>query len=149
MSVKTTKCNIKPGYLKYLLAFPGIFLLLFLFPAGSAAQTSAEQTPYVAVEEMPQFPGGDMALYKYISKNLHYPEAAKEKNIQGKVIIKFCVTPVGGISQISVLQGLNPDVDQEAIRVVKTLPVFTPGKKAGVPVPVWYLVPITFKYKEV
>jgi periplasmic protein TonB len=149
MNLKTKKCSVEAEYLKYLLVLPAILLILILFPSGIAAQSSVEQTPYVAVEEMPQFPGGDAALFKYLAKNIHYPQAAKEKNIQGKVVIKFCVTSIGGISQISVLQGLNPDVDEEAIRVVKTLPVFTPGKKGGVAVPVWYLVPITFKFKEV
>ena len=94
---------------------------------------------------MPQFPGGNPALYKFIAKNIRYPESAKENNIQGKVVIKFCVTSNGSIDQISVLKGLSPDVDAEAIRVVKTFPVFSPGKKEGVAVPVWYLVPITFK----
>jgi TonB family protein len=145
MFVKIKKCNTKPEYLRISLVLPAIFLFLFLFPSGSFAQTTAEQTPYVAVEEMPQFPGGNPALYKYISNNMRYPESAREKNIQGKVVIKFCVTANGSIDQISVLKGLSPDVDAEAIRVVKTFPVFSPGKKEGVAVPVWYLVPITFK----
>jgi len=127
------------------MALPVIFLILFLFPSGSFAQSATDQTPYVAVEEMPQFPGGNPALYKYIANNMRYPESAREKNIQGKVVIKFCVTANGSINQISVLKGLSPEVDAEAIRVVKTFPVFTPGKKEGVAVPVWYLVPITFK----
>jgi protein TonB len=144
--MKIKKCNTKPEYLRFLLVLPAIFLFFVLFPSGSFAQTTTEQTPYVAVEEMPQFPGGNPALYKYISKNIHYPEAAKEKNIQGKVVIKFCVTASGSINQISVLKGLNPEVDEEALRVVKSFPVFTPGKKEGVAVPVWYLVPIEFKF---
>ena len=143
MIVKIKKCNTKPRHTGFLLVLPVIFLLLL--PTGSLAQTTNEQTPYVAVEEMPQFPGGNPALYKYISNNMRYPESAKEKNIQGKVVIKFCVTATGSIDQISVLKGLSPDVDAEAIRVVKTFPVFSPGKKEGVAVPVWYLVPITFK----
>ena len=143
MITKIKKCNTKPEFLRFLLALPAI--ILFLLPSGSFAQTTNEQTPYVAVEEMPQFPGGNPALYKYIANNMRYPESAREKNIQGKVVIKFCVTANGSINQISVLKGLSPEVDAEAIRVVKTFPVFTPGKKEGVAVPVWYLVPITFK----
>ena len=143
MNVKIKKCNSKPWHSVFLLVLPVIFLLLL--PTGSLAQTTNEQTPYVAVEEMPQFPGGNPALYKYIANNMRYPESAREKNIQGKVVIKFCVTATGSIDQISVLKGLSPDVDAEAIRVVKTFPVFLPGKKEGVAVPVWFLVPINFK----
>jgi len=145
MILRIKKCNTKPEYLRFSMALPVIFLILFLFPSGSFAQSATDQTPYVAVEEMPQFPGGNPALYKYIANNMRYPESAREKNIQGKVVIKFCVTANGSINQISVLKGLSPEVDAEAIRVVKTFPVFTPGKKEGVAVPVWYLVPITFK----
>jgi len=143
--MKTTKWNPTTKNLRFLLFLPVILFILAIFPSVAKAQSSGEQTPFVAVEEMPQFPGGDVALLKYIAKNTQYPEEAKDKNIQGKVIVKFCVTATGGISQITILQSVNPELDREAIRVVKTLPTFIPGKKAGVAVPVWYLVPISFK----
>ncbi len=104
----------------------------------------SKTVPFVAVEEMPMFPGGDGALLKYIRENTQYPEVAKENNIQGRVIIRFCVTEEGGVSRISVLKGVSPELDLEAMRVVKTLPEFEPGKQGGKPVPVWYMVPITF-----
>jgi TonB family protein len=104
----------------------------------------SNEVPFVVVEEMPMFPGGDIELLKYIGANTIYPEVAKEKNIQGRVILRFCVTAKGGVSQISVLKGVSPDLDAEAIRVVETLPSFKPGKQGGKPVPVWYMVPITF-----
>ena len=107
----------------------------------------SDEAPYVVVEEMPMFPGGDAALLKYIAENTHYPEVAKENNIQGRVIIRFCVTAKGGVSQISVLKGVAPELDAEAIRVVKTLPAFKPGRQGGKAVPVWYMVPITFTLK--
>jgi protein TonB len=106
-----------------------------------------EATPFVIVEEMPMFPGGDIELLKYIAANTVYPEVAKENNIQGKVIIRFCVTSKGGVSQVSVLKGVDPELDKEAIRVVNTLPTFKPGKQGGKPVPVWYMVPINFTLK--
>jgi TonB family protein len=110
--------------------------------------TSTEsEVPYVIVEEMPMFPGGESQLLKFINKNTNYPEAAKEKNIQGKVIIRFCITAKGGISQVSVLKGVSPELDAEGIRVVKSLPDFNPGTQGGKPVPVWYMVPITFTLK--
>jgi len=110
-------------------------------------ETEAEPEPFVVVEEMPMFPGGDPALLKYISEHTQYPEIAKENNIQGKVIVRFCVTPKGGVSQVSVLKGVDPELDKEAIRVVNTLPAFKPGKQGGKPVPVWYMVPINFTLK--
>jgi TonB family protein len=103
--------------------------------------------PFVVVEEMPMFPGGDVALLNYISKNTTYPEVAKEKNIQGRVIIRFCVTENGSIDLVSVLKGVDPELDAEAVRVVKTLPAFNPGRQGGKEVPVWYMVPITFTLK--
>lgn len=107
----------------------------------------AEPEPFVVVEEMPQFPGGETALLRYISDNTIYPVEAKDKNIEGRVIISFCVTAKGAINQISVLKGVDPVLDQEAIRVVQTLPAFKPGKQGGKAVPVWYRVPITFTLK--
>jgi protein TonB len=110
-------------------------------------EAEPEQQPFVVVEEMPMFPGGDPALLAYISEHTQYPEIAKENNIQGKVIVRFCVTPKGGVSQVSVLKGVDPELDKEAIRVVNTLPTFKPGKQGGKPVPVWYMVPIAFTLK--
>jgi TonB family protein len=107
----------------------------------------SREIPFVVVEEMPKFPGGEVALLTYIADNTQYPVAAKEQNIQGRVIVRFCVTAEGGTSQISVLKGVAPELDAEAIRVVETLPSFEPGKQGGKPVPVWYMVPISFTLK--
>jgi protein TonB len=106
-----------------------------------------EAEPFVVVEEMPMFPGGEAALLLYISEHTQYPEVAKENNIQGKVIIRFCVTSKGGVDKVEILKGVDPELDKEAIRVVKTLPAFKPGKQGGKPVPVWYMVPINFTLK--
>jgi TonB family protein len=103
-----------------------------------------EGTPFVVVEEMPMFPGGDSVLLAYISQNTKYPQAAKANGIQGRVIVRFCVTDVGGIDRVSVLRGVDPELDAEAVRVVTSLPKFKPGKQGGKPVNVWYMVPITF-----
>jgi len=110
-------------------------------------EEEAEPEPFVVVEEMPMFPGGDVALLKYIGENTVYPEVAKENNIQGRVVVRFCVTAKGGVSQVSILKGVDPELDEEAKRVVNTLPAFKPGKQGGKPVPVWYMVPITFTLK--
>jgi periplasmic protein TonB len=103
--------------------------------------------PFVVVEEMPMFPGGETALLAYIAEHTQYPEVAKENNIQGKVIVRFCVTSKGGVDKVSILKGVDPELDAEAIRVVGTLPAFKPGKQGGKPVPVWYMVPINFTLK--
>jgi periplasmic protein TonB len=110
-------------------------------------EAEPEEVPFVVVEEMPMYPGGDAELLKYIAEHTQYPEVAKENNIQGRVIVRFCVTAKGGVSQVSVLKGVDPELDKEAIRVVNTLPAFKPGKQGGKPVPVWYMVPITFTLK--
>lgn len=110
-------------------------------------EEEVEQAPFVVVEEMPSFPGGDPELLKFIAEHTQYPEIAKENNIQGKVIVRFCVTAKGGVSQVSVLKGVDPELDKEAMRVVTTLPPFKPGKQGGKPVPVWYMVPIAFTLK--
>jgi len=106
---------------------------------------SKEPTIFVIVEEMPMFPGGDAALLAYLRENAVYPPIAKEKNIQGRVVLNFCVTPTGGVSKITVLKSVDPELDKEAIRVVSTLPKFKPGKQGGKPVPVWYQAFINFK----
>ena len=110
---------------------------------GETEEVEAE--PFYVVEEMPMFPGGDAEIQRYIGANVVYPEVAKENNIQGRVIMKFCVTPAGGVDQISVLKGVDPELDAEVVRVLKTLPKFKPGKQGGRPVPVWYTIPINFK----
>ena len=110
-------------------------------------EDDAEAEPFVVVEEMPMFPGGEVELLKYIMEHTQYPEVAKENNIQGKVIVRFCVTSKGGVDKVSILKGVDPELDKEAIRVVQTLPTFKPGKQGGKPVPVWYMVPINFTLK--
>jgi TonB family protein len=105
---------------------------------------SIPDEPFVVVEEMPMFPGGDVALLKYISENTQYPESAKTNKITGRVIIRFVVNSEGKAEQATVLRGVDPSLDAEAQRVVNSLPVFSPGKQGGKPVPVYYMVPITF-----
>jgi protein TonB len=107
----------------------------------------SDEIPYVVVEEMPMFPGGDSTLLTYINQNTRYPETAKKNNIQGRVILRFCVTAKGTVDRISVLRGVDPEIDAEAIRVISSLPEFKPGKQGGKPVPVWYMVPVTFALK--
>ena len=107
-----------------------------------------ENKVFTAVEQMPQFPGGEAELMKYISKNLKYPPVAMENNIQGRVTIQFVVTKTGKIGEVKVARGKDPDLDKEAVRVVKSLPDFIPGKMNGQAVSVWYTLPINFKLQS-
>ena len=104
-----------------------------------------EEQVFTAVEQMPQFPGGEAELMKYISNNIKYPTMAMENNIQGRVVVQFVVTKTGKIGEVKVVRSKDPDLDKEAVRVVKSLPNFIPGKMNGQAVNVWYTLPITFK----
>jgi len=100
---------------------------------------------FVIVEQMPEFPGGELALRKFIAKNVNYPAIARESDIQGKVFVRFEVTKTGSVDKVSVVRGVDEILDNEAIKVVKKLPKFKPGKQRGKNVSVWYTVPINFK----
>jgi protein TonB len=103
---------------------------------------------YVNVKEMPEFPGGIPELMKFISENLSYPDEAIKNNIQGRVVLKFVVEADGSVGRIEIVGGIDPLLDQEAIRVVKSLPAFRPGKQDGVAVPVWFIIPVLFRLEN-
>ena len=169
--MKTNQSTLTSVSLKLLLGLPLIILMLIaLYSCSSgkkAARTTIETAPpplpppppappqgpvpgqkvgdaYTVVDEMPAFPGGDEALLKYIAQNTHYPKEARDKSIQGRVITRFKVNEDGTVSDASVIKGVDTFLDNEAVRVVGTIPKFAPGKLNGVVVPVWYMVPITF-----
>ena len=98
-----------------------------------------------SVEQMPQFPGGDAALMKYLASHINYPPMAAENNVQGKVILQFVVGKDGRVGEVLVARSVDKDLDKEAMRVVKSLPKFTPGRQNGRPVSVWYTLPVQFK----
>ena len=104
---------------------------------------------FTSVEQMPQFPGGEAELLKWISTHIKYPAIAMENNVQGKVVVQFVVTRDGSIGEVKIARGKDPDLDKEAMRVVKTLPKFIPGKMNGQAVNVWYTLPINFKLQGV
>ncbi len=103
---------------------------------------------FTAVEEAPKFPGGDAELYKWLSRNIRYPEMAAQNNIQGRVTVQFVVEKDGSVGEVKVVRGKDPDLDKEAVRVVKALPKFIPGKMNGQSVRVWYTLPIMFKLQN-
>jgi protein TonB len=104
-----------------------------------------EEQVFLAVEQQPEFPGGESALIAYIGKNTKYPAIARENNIEGRVFISFVVEKDGSISDVKVLRGIGGGCDEEAKRVIKSLPKFSPGKQNGRPVRVQFNVPVNFK----
>ncbi|HUX94301.1 MAG TPA: M56 family metallopeptidase [Bacteroidales bacterium] len=104
---------------------------------------------YVMVEKMPLYPGGDVELLKFIATNTKYPEAAKAEKIEGRVIVRLIVNNKGNAEEVTILRGVHPLLDDEAIRVVSMLSGFEPGMHDGKPVNVWYMVPITFVLPKV
>ena len=97
------------------------------------------------VEQKPQFPGGEAALMKYIRDNMQYPSIAQENGIQGRVVVRFVVSKDGSVRDVTVMRGVDPSLDKEAIRVVKSLPNFIPGKQNGHAVNVYYILPVSFR----
>ena len=116
--------------------------------AESVTEIDDEDTLFIEYEQMPQFLGGEVALMKFIADNLQYPEAAKDKKIQGFVVVKFVVTKTGEIGEVKIVRSKDLDLDKEAVRIVKSLPNFIPGKINGEVVDMRYTLPITFKLQE-
>lgn len=108
-----------------------------------------ENKIFTAVEQKPQFPGGEAALMKWLSSNIQYPVMAQEEGAQGRVVVQFVVEKDGRVGQAKIARGRHPELDKEAIRLVKSLPKFIPGKMNGQEVNVWYTLPITFKLQGI
>ena len=100
---------------------------------------------FTVVEQMPMFPGGDAALMGYLRDNIHYPTVAAENGVQGRVVVGFVVERDGSITDVNILRGVDPLLDREAMRVVKSMPKWTPGKQNGSAVRVKYQVPVSFR----
>ena len=103
-----------------------------------------ESVIYRSAEQMPRFPGGEAALMKYIKSHIQYPAEALKSRIEGSVILQFVVDKTGKIGEVKVVRSLDKDLDKEAVRVIKSLPKFTPGRQNGKAVSVWYTLPVTF-----
>ena len=121
-----------------------MLVLLFSFMT-STAQTKKNNMVYDVVEVMPQYPGGQIAMLKYIMENIKYPEQAMKEGIQGRVTVSFIVEKDGRVSNVRLLRSVQSALDKEAIRVVKSMPKWTPGKQNGKPVRVRFNLPVMFK----
>ena len=115
-------------------------------PVEAPVEEEEEEVVFVVVETMPEFPGGQQALFKYLSENVKYPVIAQENGIQGRVICQFVVNKDGAIVDVEVVRsGGDPSLDKEAIRVIKSMPKWNPGKQRGKAVRVKYTVPVNFR----
>ena len=100
---------------------------------------------FITVEQMPSFPGGEVEMQRYIRENLKYPETAQNGGIEGRVVLRFIVGDDGSITDVTVIRGLDPDCNAEAVRVIESMPKWTPGKQNNIAVPVYFNLPIQFK----
>ncbi|MCQ2343192.1 MAG: energy transducer TonB [Paludibacteraceae bacterium] len=114
-------------------------------PVEIKEEEEEDNVVFVIVENKPEFPGGDAALMKYISENIKYPVIAQENGIQGRVICQFVVNKDGSIVDINVVRSVDPSLDKEAIRVIKSMPKWKPGMQRGKAVRVKFTLPIVFR----
>ena len=115
---------------------------------NTIAQQPENKKIYTVVEKMPQFPGGEQALFEYINRHVRYPADAHQNGVQGKVIIRFAVNESGKVENAEIIRGIYPSIDAEGLKVVSSLPDFTPGEQNGKKVAVWYTMPITFRLDD-
>lgn len=104
--------------------------------------------PFVTVEQMPQYPGGEDEMKRFIANTLRYPHDAIEMGLKGRVTVRFVVTATGEIADVEILRGIGASCDREALRVVKAMPKWIPGKQNGRNVPVYFTLPITYTLRD-
>ena len=125
-----------------------LFLIMFFMAFVSANAYSqsddSDNSVYAMVDERAQFPGGQNEMLKYLQENLQYPEAAKANNVHGRVFVKFIVERDGSLSDIKVMKGLGNGCDEEAIRLIQSMPKWKPGKNKGKEVRTSMTVPVNF-----
>lgn len=123
-------------------------LLAFANPKTETAPVSGDNKVYETVEQMPEFPGGMEEMMKFLQRNIQYPANAAKNEVEGRVILQFVVEKDGQIGDVKVVRSVDPELDAEALRVVKSMPSFIPGRQDGKPVAVWYTLPISFKLQS-
>jgi TonB family protein len=145
----TNSQTTEPEVLKYEIADTDFFLeeeLEIEIPEVTPIEEEEEEVIFWVVETMPEFPGGQQALFKYIADSLHYPVIAQENGIQGRVICQFVVEKDGSITAAVVTRSSGePALDKEALRLVNAMPKWKPGKQRGKPVRVKYTIPVNFR----
>ncbi|OAV73066.1 hypothetical protein Barb7_03006 [Bacteroidales bacterium Barb7] len=119
--------------------------LTYAPPVAIEEEEESEQQIFTVVEKMPEFPGGQAALLKFLATSIKYPVIAQENGIQGRVTVSFVVNKDGSVVDAEVVRGVDPSLDKEALRVVGIMPKWSPGEQRGKPVRVKYTVPVTFR----
>lgn len=115
----------------------------------STSTTTNQEEEWITLPEIPaKFPGGEKKLRKFIDKNLHYPEDAKEQKLEGKVCVSFIVKEDGLIEDVKIVRSVAPALDDEAIRLVNSFPKWEPAKQHGKPVQCWFTIPLEFKLNK-
>lgn len=115
---------------------------------GTSSKGAEPVQTLIRAEIMPQFPGGDQEMYRYIGENLKYPVPDQEAGIQGRVTVRFVVSKTGEIKDVEVLRGISPTCDKEALRVIKSMPKWIPGRQNGNPAQVYFTIPVVFKLRN-
>ena len=123
-------------------------LLAFANPKTETAPVSGDNKVYETVEQMPEYPGGVVEMTKFLQRNIQYPANAAKNEVEGRVILQFVVEKNGQIGEVKVVRSVDPELDAEAMRVVKSMPNFIPGRQDGKPVAVLYTIPISFKFQS-
>ena len=123
-------------------------LLAFANPKTETAPVSGDNKVYETVEQMPEYPGGVVEMTKFLQRNIQYPANAAKNEVEGRVILQFVVEKDGQIGDVKVVRSVDPELDAEAMRVVKSMPNFIPGRQDGKPVAVLYTIPISFKLQS-
>lgn len=126
------------------LLLSAIFLTNMAF-CQEEKKASVDDEVFVIVEEQAEFPGGMDSMYAYIVKNLKYPEAAKEKGIEGRVYVQFVIEKDGSISNVKILRGIGGGCEEAAVEMIKNMPKWKPGKQRGKPVRCQFNLPINFE----
>ncbi|MBR4566075.1 MAG: energy transducer TonB [Prevotella sp.] len=132
--------GIQRAFLSYDFEFKPFSML----KEGIAEGQGGEIKVFEVVEQMPEFPGGYTAMMSWLNRNIRYPSIAEKNGIQGRVVCTFVVERDGSITDIQVARSVDPSLDKEAIRVLKLMPKWSPGRQNGAPVRVKYTVPLTF-----
>ena len=124
-----------------------VFIFCALLSQSSFAQTSStdENAIYTRVDKMPEYPGGQVALVKYLSKNIKYPAIYKKNKVNGRVLVSFVIDKNGKVTSAQIVKGLNEECDAEALRVISKMPDWIPGEKNGVKVAVQFGLPVNFE----
>lgn len=154
MMLYSKKATNKKRYGALLIFSTAVLTTGFIFQSGvelKAQEKVSEQTEeqiFTSLEHMPEFPGGQDSLLRYLATNIHYPEAARKANVQGKVIAQFVVNKVGKIEQVEIKRSLSPECDAETKRVISAMPAWKPGEQYGKKVSVYYTLPISFKLSK-